>query len=108
MNKKEIIQLINEDKLELDNLSEKVKKNKDIFLYLVKKHAYALKYADNSLTKDKQIVLENSQVRNECDTALLNVKRNRANGMIESTAKRIGACDGSSFTTSTKFKGKCK
>ena len=58
--------------------------------------------------RQSQIVLETTQVSNECDTALLNVKLNRSNGMIESTAKRIGACDGSSFTTSTKFKGKCK
>ena len=68
----------------------------------------AIKGSSKYVKEDKQIVLETTQVSNECDTALLNVKLNRSNGMIESTAKRIGACDGSSFTTSTKFKGKCK
>ena len=68
----------------------------------------AIKGSSKYVKEDSQIVLETTQVSNECDTALLNVKLNRSNGMIESTAKRIGACDGSSFTTSTKFKGKCK
>jgi hypothetical protein len=68
----------------------------------------AIKGSSKYIKEDSQVVLETSQVSNECDTALLNVKLNRSNGMIESTAKRIGACDGSSFTTSTKFKGKCK
>ena len=67
----------------------------------------AIKGSSKYVKEDNQIVLETTQVSNECDTALLNVKLNRSNGMIESTAKRIGACDGSSFTTSTKFKGKC-
>ena len=68
----------------------------------------AIKGESKYIKEDTQVILETSQVSNECDTALLNVKLNRSNGMIESTAKRIGACDGSSFTTSTKFKGKCK
>ena len=68
----------------------------------------AIKGSSKYVKEDSQIVLETTQVSNECDTALLNVKLNRSNGMIESTAKRIGACDGSSFITSTKFKGKCK
>ena len=68
----------------------------------------AIKGESKYIKEDAQVILETSQVSNECDTALLNVKLNRSNGMIESTAKRIGACDGSSFTTSTKFKGKCK
>ena len=68
----------------------------------------AIKGSSKYVKEDAQVVLETTQVSNECDTALLNVKLNRSNGMIESTAKRIGACDGSSFTTSTKFKGKCK
>ena len=68
----------------------------------------AIKVSSKYIKEDSQVVLETTQVSNECDTALLNVKLNRSNGMIESTAKRIGACDGSSFTTSTKFKGKCK
>ena len=68
----------------------------------------AIKGSSKYIKEDSQVVLETTQVSNECDTALLNVKLNRSNGMIESTAKRIGACDGSSFTTSTKFKGKCK
>ena len=68
----------------------------------------AIKCSSKYIKEDSQVVLETTQVSNECDTALLNVKLNRSNGMIESTAKRIGACDGSSFTTSTKFKGKCK
>ena len=68
----------------------------------------AIKGSSKYVKEDSQVVLETTQVSNECDTALLNVKLNRSNGMIESTAKRIGACDGSSFTTSTKFKGKCK
>ena len=68
----------------------------------------AIKGSSKYIKEDTQVILETSQVSNECDTALLNVKLNRSSGMIESTAKRIGACDGSSFTTSTKFKGKCK
>jgi hypothetical protein len=68
----------------------------------------AIKGSSKYVKEDAQVVLETTQVSNECDTALLNVKLNRSNGMIESTDKRIGACDGSSFTTSTKFKGKCK
>jgi hypothetical protein len=68
----------------------------------------AIKGSSKYIKEDSQVVLETTQVSNECDTALLNVKLNRSSGMIESTAKRIGACDGSSFTTSTKFKGKCK
>ena len=68
----------------------------------------AIKGSSRYVKEDNQIVLETTQVSNECDTALLNLKLNRSNGMIESTAKRIGACDGSSFTTSTKFKGKGK
>ena len=68
----------------------------------------AIKGESKYVKEDAQVVLETSQVSNECDTALLNVKLNRSSGMIESTAKRIGACDGSSFTTSIKFKGKCK
>ena len=68
----------------------------------------AIKGSSKYVKEDSQVVLETTQVSNECDTALLNVKLNRSNGIIESTAKRIGACDGSSFTTSTKFKGKCK
>ena len=68
----------------------------------------AIKGSSKYIKEDTQVILETSQVSNECDTALLNVKLNRSSGMIESTDKRIGACDGSSFTTSTKFKGKCK
>ena len=68
----------------------------------------AIKGSSKYVKEDAQVVLETTQVSNECDTAILNVKLNRSSGMIESTAKRIGACDGSSFTTSTKFKGKCK
>jgi hypothetical protein len=68
----------------------------------------AIKGSSKYVKEDAQVVLETTQVSNECDTALLNVKLNRSSGMIESTDKRIGACDGSSFTTSTKFKGKCK
>ena len=68
----------------------------------------AIKGSSKYVKEDAQVVLETTQVSNECDTALLSVKLNRSSGMIESTDKRIGACDGSSFTTSTKFKGKCK
>ena len=68
----------------------------------------AIKGSSKYVKDDNQVILETTQVSNECDTAFLNVKLNRSSGMIESTAKRIGACDGSSFTTSTKFKGKCK
>ena len=68
----------------------------------------AIKGSSKYVKEDAQVVLETTQVSNECDTALLSVKLNRSNGMIESTDKRIGACNGSSFTTSTKFKGKCK
>ena len=68
----------------------------------------AIKGLSKYVKEDAQIVLETTQVSNECDTALLNVRLNRSSGMIESTAKRIGACDGSSFTSSTNFKGKCK
>jgi hypothetical protein len=68
----------------------------------------AIKGESKYAKEDDLIVLETTQVSNECDTALLNVKLNRSSGMIESTDERIGACDGSSFTTSTKFKGKCQ
>jgi hypothetical protein len=81
----------------------------DSMTYKSKTYDYgAIKGSSKYVKEDAQVVLETTQVSNECDTALLNVKLNRSNGMIESTAKRIGACDGSSFTTSTKFKGKCK
>ena len=81
----------------------------DTMTYKSKTFDYgAIKGSSKYIKEDAQVVLETTQVSNECDTALLNVKLNRSNGMIESTAKRIGACDGSSFTTSTKFKGKCK
>jgi hypothetical protein len=81
----------------------------DSMTYKSKTYDYgAIKGSSKYVKEDAQVVLETTQVSNECDTALLNVKLNRSSGMIESTAKRIGACDGSSFTTSTKFKGKCK
>jgi hypothetical protein len=81
----------------------------DTMTYKSKTFDYgAIKGSSKYIKEDAQVVLATTQVSNECDTALLNVKLNRSNGMIESTAKRIGACDGSSFTTSTKFKGKCK
>ena len=68
----------------------------------------AIKGSSKYLIDDSQITIETSQISNECDTALLNVKLNRTSGIIESTSKRIGACDGSSFTSSSEFKGKCK
>lgn len=68
----------------------------------------AVKGSSKYVKEDAQIVLETSQVSNECDTSLLNVKLNRTSGMIETNSKRIGTCDGSSFTAETKFKGKCK
>ena len=81
----------------------------DSMTYKSKTYDYgAIKGSSKYVKEDAQVVLETTQVSNECDTALLNVKLNRSSGAIESTAKRIGACDGSSFTTSTKFKGKCK
>jgi hypothetical protein len=81
----------------------------DSMTYKSKTYDYgAIKGSSKYVKEDAQVVLETTQVSNECDTALLNVKLNRSSGMIESTDKRIGACDGSSFTTSTKFKGKCK
>jgi hypothetical protein len=81
----------------------------DSMTYKSKTYDYgAIKGSSKYVKEDAQVVLETTQVSNECDTALLNVKLNRSSGMIESIAKRIGACDGSSFTTSTKFKGKCK
>ena len=81
----------------------------DTMTYKSKTFDYgAIKGSSKYIKEDAQVVLATTQVSNECDTALLEVKLNRSNGMIESTDKRIGACDGSSFTTSTKFKGKCK
>ena len=68
----------------------------------------SIKGESKYIKEDAQVTLKTTQVSNECDTALLNVKLNRSSGMIESTDERIGACDGSSFTTSTKFKGKCQ
>ena len=68
----------------------------------------SIKGSSKYIKEDTQIILETTQVSNECDTSLLNVKLNRSSGMIETISKRIGACDGSSFTASTKFKGKCK
>ena len=81
----------------------------DSMTYKSKTYDYgAIKGSSKYVKEDAQVVLETTQVSNECDTALLNVKLNRSSGMIESTDKRVGACDGSSFTTSTKFRGKCK
>jgi hypothetical protein len=68
----------------------------------------SIKGSSKYIKEDTQIILETTQVSNECDTVLLNVKLNLSSGMIKTVSKRIGACDGSSFTTSTKFKGKCK
>ena len=68
----------------------------------------AVKGSSKYVKEDAQIILETTQVSNECDTSLLNVKLNRTSGMIETISKRIGTCDGSSFTATTKFKGKCK
>ena len=68
----------------------------------------AVKGSSKYIKEDNQIVLETTQVSNDCDTSLLNVKLNRTSGMIETISKRIGTCDGSSFTATTKFKGKCK
>ena len=68
----------------------------------------AVKGSSKYVKEDAQIVLETTQVSNDCDTSLLNVKLNRTSGMIETISKRIGICDGSSFTATTKFKGKCK
>ena len=81
----------------------------DAMTYKSKTFDYgAIKGSSKYVKDDTQIVLETTQVSNECDTALMNVKLNRSSGMIETASKRIGgACDGSSFTTSTKFKGKC-
>ena len=68
----------------------------------------AVKGSSKYVKEDAQIILETTQVSNECDTSLLNVKLNRTSGMIETNSKRIGTCDGSSFKAETKFKGKCK
>ena len=68
----------------------------------------AVKGSSKYVKEDAQIVLETTQVSNDCDTSLLNVKLNRTSGIIETISKRIGTCDGSSFTATTKFKGKCK
>ena len=81
----------------------------DSVTYKSKKFDYgAIKGSSKYFKDDTQIIIETTQVSNECDTALMNVKLNRSSGMIESASKRIGACDGSSFTTSSKFIGKCK
>ena len=88
---------VRDDSIAIDSITYKSK----IFDY------GAIKGESKYIKEDAQVILETNQVSNECDTSLLNVKLNRSNGMIESTAKRIGACDGSSFTTSTKFKGNC-
>ena len=81
----------------------------DSVTYKSKKFDYgAIKGSSKYFKDDTQIIIETTQVSNECDTALMNVNLNRSSGMIESASKRIGACDGSSFTTSSKFIGKCK
>jgi hypothetical protein len=81
----------------------------DAMTYKSKTFDYgAIKGSSKYVKDDTQIVLETTQVSNECDTALMNVKLNRSSGMIETASKRRGACDGSSFTTSSKFMGKCK
>ena len=81
----------------------------DSMIYKSKTFDYgAIKGSSKYIKEDTQIILETTQVSNECDTSLLSVKLNRSSGMIETISKRIGACDGSSFTTSAKFKGKCK
>ena len=81
----------------------------DSMTYKNKTFDYGAVKGSSKYIKDEiQIIVETSQVSNECDTALFNVKLNRSSGMIESVSKRIGACDGSSFATSSKFIGKCK
>jgi len=83
--------------------------NIDSITYKNKTYNYgSIKGSSKYLKDDAKIIVETFQISNECDTATLNIKFNRASGMVKSTSKRIGACDGSSFTTSTKFKGKCK
>ena len=68
----------------------------------------AIKGSSKYVKDDRHIVLETNQISNECDMASMNIKLNRTTGMLETTSKRIGACDGSSFSTLTKFEGKSK
>tara|TARA_B100001173_G_C15841317_1_gene484750 strand:+ start:51 stop:461 length:411 start_codon:yes stop_codon:yes gene_type:complete len=68
----------------------------------------AIKGSSKYIKDDVQIIVDTAQVSNECDKILFNAKLNRSSGMIVSSGERIGTCDGSDFTTATKFKGKCK
>ena len=58
MDKKEALEIVQKNGLELDNLPAHFKKNKEIVLEAVKEDGYALDDADDSLKKDREIVLE--------------------------------------------------
>tara|TARA_B100000767_G_C19695343_1_gene505873 strand:+ start:89 stop:1084 length:996 start_codon:yes stop_codon:yes gene_type:complete len=57
-NKKEGLQTVKHFGWDLDTLSKKLRKDKEIVLEAVKGSGAALEYADDSLKKDKEIVLE--------------------------------------------------
>ena len=58
MNKDEALNIIQEDGLELKNLPDHFKKDKEIALKAVKQNGYSLEYIDDSLKKDKEVVLK--------------------------------------------------
>ena len=59
MKKEQAMSIVLEDCLELKNL-DKFEKDKEIVLSAVQQNGYSLKYADESLKKDKEIVCQPS------------------------------------------------
>tara|TARA_B110000503_G_C6753704_1_gene252648 strand:- start:84 stop:383 length:300 start_codon:yes stop_codon:yes gene_type:complete len=58
MEKKEALEIVQKNGLELDNLPAHFKKDKEIVLEAVKQNGYALLLADDSFQKDKEVVFE--------------------------------------------------
>ena len=76
----------------------------DAMTYKSKTFDYgAIKGSSKYVKDDTQIILETTQVSNECDTALMNVKLNRSSGMIETASKRIGAVSYTHLTLPTIY-----
>ena len=58
MNKKEALEIVKSSGYELENLSDELKKDKEIVLEAVKQNGTVIQFADDSLKKDEEIVLE--------------------------------------------------
>ena len=59
MEKKEALEIVQKNGLELDNLPAHFKKDKEIVLEAVKQNGYALRYADDNFKKDKDALIVN-------------------------------------------------